>query len=157
MVSRRRFLQLAAGGPAVLLDLPNVALAQTYPARPVKLIEGFGAGGTPDIVARLIGQWLSERLGQPFIVENRPGAGSSIAAESVVRSPPDGYTLLTVTGANAVNATIYEKLSYNLVRDIIPIAGAVRVPLVMDVHPSTPVKTSLYWRSMPALPTTSPC
>jgi tripartite-type tricarboxylate transporter receptor subunit TctC len=140
MLPRRRFLQLATGAAACSGFAPIVR-AQTYPARPVRLVEGFGAGSTPDIVARLIGQWLSERLGQSFIVENRPGAGSSIAPETVVRSQPDGYTLLIVTGANAINAALYDKLSYNLVRDIRPVAGITRVPLVMEVNPSLPVGT----------------
>ena len=115
--------------------------AQAYPSRPVRWIVGFAAGGTTDIVARLIGQWLSERLGQPFIIENRPGAGTNIATEAVVRAPADGYTLLFVGAANAINATLYDKLNFNFIRDIAPVAGIVRVPNVMVVNPSVPAKT----------------
>jgi tripartite-type tricarboxylate transporter receptor subunit TctC len=137
---RRRFLHLAAGAAA----LPAVSLAagaQTYPARPVRLIVGFAAGGTTDIGARLIAQWLSERLGGTFIVENRPGAGTNTATEAVVRAPADGHTLLMASGSNAINATLYERLTYNFVRDIIPVAGVIRSPFVLEVHPSVPVKT----------------
>ena len=101
----------------------------------------FAAGGADDIVARLIGQWLSERLGQPFVIENRPGAGSNIGTEAVVRAPPDGYTLLLVSPANAINATLYDKLNFNFIRDIAPVAGIIRVPTVMEVNPSVPAKT----------------
>ena len=133
-LQRRQFLHLAAA-MAALPAASRLAHAQSYPARPVHLIEGFGAGSAPDIVARLIGQWLSERLGQSFIIENRSGASSSIATEAVVRAPPDGYTLLLVTTANPINATML-KLNYDFSRDIAPVATICRVPLVMEVHPS---------------------
>src|SRR6516162_8815062 len=136
---RRRFLHLAAGA-AALPAMPRFAWAQTYPARPVRLIEGFGAGGAGDIVARLIGQSLSERLGQSFVIENRSGAASNIATEAVVRASPDGYTLLLITTANAVNATMF-KLNFDFIHDIAPVASIVRVPYVMEVHPSVPAKT----------------
>jgi tripartite-type tricarboxylate transporter receptor subunit TctC len=139
---RRQFLHLAAGA-AVLPALSRVALAQAYPTRPVRIIVGYAAGGGADITARLIGQWLSERLGQQFIIENRPGAGTNIATEAVVKSPPDGYTILTVTPANAINATLYDKLNFVFLRDIVPLAGMIRVPNVMEVNPSVPVKTVL--------------
>src|SRR6266705_1911232 len=138
--SRRRLLHIAAGA-VVLPALSGFASAQTYPSRPVRIIVGFAAGGPNDILARLIGQWLSERLGQPFVIENRPGAGSNIATESVVRAAPDGYTLLLVATPAAINATLYEKLSFNFVRDIAPIAAIVRQPFVMVVAPSFPAKT----------------
>jgi tripartite-type tricarboxylate transporter receptor subunit TctC len=112
-----------------------------YPTRPVHIIVGFPAGGGADIIVRLMGQWLSERLGQPFVIENRPGAGSNIATETVVRASPDGYTLLTVTTSNASNATLYHNLSFNFIRDIAPVAGIIRTPLVMEVNPSVPAKT----------------
>ena len=137
---RRRFLHLTAGA-AALPALSRIAWAQTYPTRPVRLIVGFAAAGGTDITARLIGQRLSERLGQPFIIENRPGAGSSVAAETVVNALPDGYTLLMAGTANAVNATLYDKLSFNFSRDLVPVAGVMRVPYVIQVHPSVPVKT----------------
>ena len=137
---RRKFLRLAAGA-AALPVLPCIARAQTYPTRPVRLIVAYPPGGGTDIVARLIGQWLSERLGQPFIVENRPGAGSNIATEAVVRAPPDGYTLLVVDNAPALNATIYDKLTFNFIRDIAPVASIARQLGVMVVNPSVPVKT----------------
>jgi tripartite-type tricarboxylate transporter receptor subunit TctC len=127
---RRRVLHLAAGAAALPFAL-HVAWAQAYPARPVRLIVGFTPGGPTDITARLIAQWLSERLGQPFIIENRPGAGSNIATEAVVNSQPDGYTLLMVSTSAAVSATFYRNLNFNLIRDIAPVAGIVRVPLVM--------------------------
>src|SRR5262249_42171564 len=127
---RRKFLHLAAGA-AALPTVSRFAWAQTYPARPVRLIVGAPPGGGFDIVARLIGQWLSERLGQPFVIENRPGASSNIATEAVVRAPADGYTLLLVTAANAINTSLYEKLSFNLNRDIAPVASITRVPDVM--------------------------
>jgi tripartite-type tricarboxylate transporter receptor subunit TctC len=138
---RRRFLHLVAAASA-LPAMSRVVGAQAYPSRPVRIVVGFPAGGGADIVARLMGQWLSERLGQPFIIENRPGAGSNIAAEAVVRSPPDGYTLLLVTlPANAINATLYDKLNFNFIRDIAPVAGLTRDPNVMLVNPLFPAKT----------------
>ncbi len=137
---RRTFLHLAAGA-AALPAMSRIARAQTYPARPVRIIVPFAAGGAFDILARLIGQWLSERLGQQFVIDNRPGAGGNIAAEAVVRAPPDGYTLLLVGVPNAINATLYEKLSFNFIRDIAPVASISRAPLVMAVHPSVPAKT----------------
>ena len=137
---RRKFLHLAAGA-AALSAVSDVARAQTYPSRPVRIVVGFPAGGGSDIVARLIGQWLSERLGQPFVVENRPGAATNIAAEAVVRSTPDGYTLLLFGSSSAINATLYDKLPFNLVRDIAPVAATNRVTYVMEVNPSVPAKT----------------
>ena len=121
--------------------LPRLALADDYPSRPVRIIAGFSAGGGVDITARLIGQWLSERLGQSFVTENRPGAGGNIGTETVVHAPPDGYTLLLSTVPNAVNATLYEKLNFNFVRDTAPVAGIIRVPMVILVNPSVPAKT----------------
>jgi tripartite-type tricarboxylate transporter receptor subunit TctC len=137
---RRQFLHLAAGA-AVLPALPRIARAQGYPSRPVRIIVGFAAGGTTDILARLIGQWLSERLGQPFVIENRPGAGTSIGTETVVRAPPDGYTLLLVPTASAINATLYGKLNFDFMRDITPVGGLSREPIVMLVNSSVPAKT----------------
>jgi tripartite-type tricarboxylate transporter receptor subunit TctC len=137
---RRQFLHLAAGA-AALPAISRVARAQTYPARPVRLIVGFAAGGSTDITGRLMGQWLSERLGQQVIIENRTGAGSNIAAEAVVNAPPDGYTLLLITNANATNTTLYQKLNFNFSRDIAPVAGIMRVPTVMEVNPAVPVRT----------------
>jgi tripartite-type tricarboxylate transporter receptor subunit TctC len=137
---RRRFLYRAAGAFALPALLP-VAEAQTYPSRPVHLIEGFGAGGTPDILARLLGQWLAERLGQPFVVENRSGATGRIAAEAVVRAAPDGHTLLLAATGNAIDAIFRSSPNYDFSRDIAPVAGIYRVPYVMDVHPSVPTKT----------------
>src|SRR5262245_46093510 len=138
---RRHFLHLAAGA-AALPAVPRLARAQAYPTRPVRIVVGFPAGGSAsDIVARLIGQWLSERLGQQFVVENRPGAATNIATEAVVRASPDGYTLLIVGGWNAINATLYDKLSFNFIRDIAPVAGIHREPYVIAVHPSVPAKT----------------
>ena len=138
--SRRRFLQLAAGA-AVYPALSRIAQAQTYPSRPVRIIVGFPPGGAADITARLIGQWLSERLGQPFVVENRPGAGTNLATESVVKAPADGYTLLLVTVANTVNATLYEWLNFDFIRDIAPVAGLIRGPLVLELNPAVPADT----------------
>jgi tripartite-type tricarboxylate transporter receptor subunit TctC len=132
---RRRFLHLAAGA-AALPALARIARAQTYPMRPVRLIVGYPAGGGTDIVARLIGQWLSERLGQPIIVENRPGANSNIATEAVVRAPADGYTLFVMDSAPALNATIYDKLTFKFLRDMAPVASIARQPPVMVVNPS---------------------
>jgi tripartite-type tricarboxylate transporter receptor subunit TctC len=137
---RRYFLHLAAGA-AALPVISCVAWAQPYPSRPVRIIVGFAPSGATDIMARLIGQWLSERLGQQFIVENRPGAASNIATEAVVNAPPDGYTLLVVTSVNAINATLYDKLSFNLIRDIAPVASIHRKPFLVEVNPSVPVKT----------------
>jgi len=137
---RRNFLHLAAGA-AALPVVSRVARAQAYPSRPVRVIVGFTAGSASDIVARLMGQWLSERLGQQFLVENRPGAGTNIGTEAVVRSPADGYTLLLVNSSNAINATLYDKLSFVFLRDIVPVAGILRAPLVLVVHPSFPAKT----------------
>lgn len=137
---RRTFLHLVAGA-AVLPGVSRTARAQTYPSRPVHIIVGFPAGGPNDIVARLIGQWLSERLGQQFVVENRPGAGGIIAAEAVVNAPPDGYTLLMVGAPQAIGTSLYDNLNFNLVRDIAPVASIVRVPLVMEVNPAVPAKT----------------
>jgi tripartite-type tricarboxylate transporter receptor subunit TctC len=137
---RRQFLHLAAGA-AALPAVSRFAWAQAYPARPVRLILGYPPGGSADITARLIGQWLSERLGQPFILENRPGAGTNLATDAAVRAAPDGYTLLLVAPANAINATLYDKLNHNFIRDIAPVAGIIRFPNVMEVHPSVPVKT----------------
>jgi len=137
---RRQFLHLAAGA-AALPALPRIARAQTYPTRPVRLILGYAPGSAPDIVARLIGQWLSERLGQPFIIENRPGAGTNIGTDAVVRASPDGYTFLYVTTANASNATLFENLKFNFMRDIAPVAGIIRVPNLVSVDLSLPVET----------------
>ena len=137
---RRNFLHLAAGAAALPAG-SRFAWAQAYPARPVRLIIGYPPGSGPDINARLIGQWLSERLGQPFVIDNRPGAGSNIGTETVVRAPADGYTLLIVASANASNATLYDKLDFNFIRDIAPVASFTRAPFVMEVHPSVPTKT----------------
>ena len=137
---RRQFIRLATGAVA-LPAIPRLAGAQSYPSRPVRLIVGFPAGGSADIVARLIGQSLSERLGQPFIIENRPGAGSNIGTETVVRAPPDGYTLLMVSAANVTNATLYDNLNFNFIRDIAPVAFMDRVANVLEVNPSIPART----------------
>jgi tripartite-type tricarboxylate transporter receptor subunit TctC len=137
---RRRFLQLAAGA-AALPAVSRIARAQAYPSRPVRIIVGFPAGGANDINARLMGQWLSDRLGRPFIVENRPGANTNIAAEAAINAAPDGYTLLITTVSNAVSATLYEKLKFNFIRDIAPVAGLARGTYVMVVNPSVPAAT----------------
>lgn len=137
---RRKFLQLAATGLAAPA-LPRAALAEDYPARPVRIVAGFAAGGGVDITARLIGQWLNERLGQSFVVENRTGAGGNIGTEAVVGAVPDGYTLLLATVPNAVNAALYGNLKFNFIRDIAPVAGIIRVPMIILLHPSMPVKT----------------
>jgi len=137
---RRQFLQLAAAA-AALPASSRITFAQTYPARPVHLVVPFAAGGGSDITARLIGQWLSERLGQPFIIENRPGGGSNIGTEAVVMARPDGHTLLLAGAFNAVNATLYDKLNFNFIRDIAPVAGIIVVPNVMVVNLSVPAKT----------------
>jgi tripartite-type tricarboxylate transporter receptor subunit TctC len=136
---RRQFLHLAAGAAA--LPVSRSAWAQTYPTRPIHVVVGFAAGGGVDITARLIGQWLSERLGQSFITDNRPGAGGNIGTEAVVNAAPDGYTLLLATVPNAVNATLYEKLNFDFIRDIAPVAGIIRVPQVILLNPSVPAKT----------------
>ena len=139
-LSRRTFLHLAAGA-AALPVMSRFAWAQSYPTRPARIIVGFPAGTSSDITSRLIAQWLSERLGQQFVVENRPGAGTNIAADTVVHSPADGYTLLWITQTNAINATAYAKLDFNFIDDIQPVAGIIHVPAVMMVHPSVPAKT----------------
>src|ERR1700693_2780504 len=138
--SRRRFLHLTAGA-AALPTVARIAWSQSWPMRPVRLIAVSPAGGTPDIVGRLMGQWLSERLAQPFVIENRPGAGGNIGTEFVVRAPPDGYTLLMASTANAINATLYDNLNFNFIRDISPVANIYRSPLVMTVNLSVPAKT----------------
>jgi tripartite-type tricarboxylate transporter receptor subunit TctC len=137
---RRQFLRLA-GAAAALPAVSRFAWAQAYPARPVRLIIGYTPGGSADITARLMAQWLSERLGQQFLVESRPGAGTNIATEAVVRAQPDGYTLLLVAPANAINASLYDKLNFNFIRDIMPVAGLIRFPNVVVVNPAVPVKT----------------
>jgi tripartite-type tricarboxylate transporter receptor subunit TctC len=137
---RRQFLHLAAGA-AALPAMSHIATAETYPSRPVRFVVGFPAGGQQDIVARVMGQWLSERFGQQFLVENRSGAGGNIGAEAVVNSSPDGYTLLLVGSPNAINATLYDKLNFVILRDIAPVASIARTPLVMEVNPSVPAKS----------------
>ena len=139
-MDRRRFLHLSAGA-ALLASVPRAATAQAYPSRQIRIVVGFTAGGNFDIVARLIGQWLSERLGQPAVVENRPGAGSNLATEAVIRAPADGYTLLLGGAVNTVNAALYDKLAFNFVEDTAPVTGLVRFPNVMTVHPSFPAST----------------
>jgi tripartite-type tricarboxylate transporter receptor subunit TctC len=138
--SRRQFLHFAVGA-ATLPAFSRVTRGETYPTRPARLIVGFPPGGAADITARLIGQWLSDRLGQPFVIENRPGAGTNIGTEAVAKAPADGYTLLLVSVANTVNATLYEGLNFDFIRDIAPVAGLVRGPLVMELHPSVPAHT----------------
>src|SRR5262245_36102491 len=137
---RRNFLRLAAGA-AALPAVSRIASAQTYPARPVRLIIGYAPGASADTTARLMAQWLSERLGQSVVVESRPGGGTNIATEAVVRATPDGYTLLMVGTAQAINATLYDKLNFHFIRDITPVAGIIRTALVVVVHPSFPAKT----------------
>ena len=139
-IPRREFLHLATSA-AALTAASRIADAQAYPTRPVRIVVGYAAGGGTDIVARLMGQWLSERLGQQFVIENRTGAATNIGTEAVARAPADGHTLLLVHTANAINATLYEKLSFNFIRDITPVAGIIRVPSVMVVNPSLPTKT----------------
>jgi len=139
-IPRRTFLHLAAGA-AAFPAVSRTARAQDYPARPVRWIVPYPPGGATDIQARLLGQWLSERLGQPFVIENRPGGGGNIGTEAVVRAPADGYTLLLVGPPHAINATLYDKLNFNFIRDIAPVAGIMRVPNVMVVNPSVPAKT----------------
>jgi tripartite-type tricarboxylate transporter receptor subunit TctC len=137
---RRQFLHLAAGA-AVLPAVSAIAKAETYPARPVHLIVGYTAGGSADLTGRLMGRWLSERLGQQFIIENRPGGGTNIATEATVRASPDGYTFLLAAPANAINATLYDKLNFNFLRDVEPVAGIIRFPNVVVVNPSLPVQS----------------
>jgi tripartite-type tricarboxylate transporter receptor subunit TctC len=139
-LARRGFLRLS-GAALALPALARAARAQAYPSRSVRLIVGYPPGGSADITARLTGQWLSERLGQPFVIESRPGGGTNIATEAVVHAPADGYTILLVAPANAINATLYEKLNHNFIRDTVPIAGLIRFPNVVVVNPSVPVKT----------------
>jgi len=138
--TRRRFFPLAAGA-AALPFAARLARADTWPSRPVHIVSGFPPGGPADILGRLIGQWLSERLGRAFVVENRPGAGSNTATELIARGAADGYTLLVMTSANTINATLYDKLNYNFIRDMAPVAGFIRVPQVVEVHPSLPVNS----------------
>jgi tripartite-type tricarboxylate transporter receptor subunit TctC len=138
---RRKFLHLAAGAAATFPAASRFAWAQSYPSRPVRIVVGFVPGGGTDTLARLMGQWLSERLGQPFIIENRPGAGSNIGTEAVVNAIPDGYTILLVAAGVAINATLYEKLNYNFIRDIAPVAALIRVPNVLEVNPPFPAKS----------------
>ena len=137
---RRKFLHLVAGA-AALPAVSRAAWAQGYPTRPVRIVVGFAPAGAQDVLARLIGQWLSERLGQQFIVDNRPGGGGNIGTEAVVNAAADGYTLLLVGPPNLINATLYEKLNFNFVRDIAPVAGLVRIPYVLEVHPGVPTRT----------------
>jgi tripartite-type tricarboxylate transporter receptor subunit TctC len=137
---RRNFLHLAAGA-AALPAVSRIARAQAYPTRPVHIVVGFPAGGALDIVARLMGEWLSQRLGQPFVIENRPGAATNIATETVVKARPDGYTILMASTTNTINATLYDKLSFNFIRDIVPIAMISSLPLVIVVNPSVPAKS----------------
>src|ERR1700730_911055 len=139
-IPRRRFLHLAAGA-AALPAVARIASAQTYPSRPVRILVGFAAAGGNDIIARIMGQWLSERLGQQFIIENRPGAGTNIATEAALRAPSDGYTLFLASPASAINATLYQNLSFNFIRDSAPVAGITSSPVLMVVHPSVPAKT----------------
>jgi tripartite-type tricarboxylate transporter receptor subunit TctC len=138
-LTRRRFMQVSAGGAA--FAAARDASADDYPNRPVRLVVGFPPGQSADISARLLGQWLSERLGQPFVIDNRPGASNTVATEFVVHAPPDGYTLLWVSTSNYINATLYSTLPYDFIRDIEPIAANTRSPLVMEVNPNLPVKT----------------
>jgi tripartite-type tricarboxylate transporter receptor subunit TctC len=137
--SRRSFLHLA--GVAALPALPRIARAQPYPSRPVHVVLGFPAGGSSDVIGRLMAQWLSETLGHAFVFDNRPGAGSNIGTETVARAAPDGYTLLWATSANAINATLYKNLSFDFIQSFAPVAGVFRVPNILEVHPSVPVKT----------------
>jgi tripartite-type tricarboxylate transporter receptor subunit TctC len=139
-IPRRRFLHLAAAA-AMLPAAPSIVRAQAYPTRPVRIIVGQAAGSSSDIVARLLGQWLSERLGQPFVIEDRPGAGGNIATEGVVRAPPDGYMLLLANSQHSINTTLYDRLNFNFIRDIAPVAGIFLVPLVMEVNPAVPATT----------------
>src|SRR5215471_11863686 len=137
---RRQFLHLATGA-AALSAVSRIAWAQAYPTRPVRVVVPFAPAGATDITARLMGQWLSERLGQQFVIENRPGGGSNIGTEAVAHAPPDGYTLLVFNAAPLINAALYDRLNYNFVRDIAPVAGVNRMPLVLSVSPSVPART----------------
>src|SRR5262249_10486743 len=137
---RRNFLHLAAAA-AALQAVSRIARAQTYPSRPVRVIVPFAPAGDTDLVARLMGQWLSERLGQPFIIANRPGAGTNIGTEAVARAPGDAYTLLSAFPPSAINAALYDKLNFVFLRDIAPVAGVIRAPFVLEVNPSVPAKT----------------
>jgi tripartite-type tricarboxylate transporter receptor subunit TctC len=137
---RRQFLHLAAGA-AALPAVSRIAQAQAYPTRPVRLVVPFSAGAATDIIARLMGQWLSERLGQQLVIENRPGGGTNIGTEAVVRAPAEGYTLLLISAANVINSTLYDKLNFNFIRDIAPVAGIMSLPYVMVLNPSVPAKT----------------
>src|SRR5499433_2990419 len=137
---RRRFLHVAAGA-AALPVLSHIARAQAYPSRPVRFVVGFAPGGGGDLATRLMAQWLSDRLGQQYVVENRVGAASNLATEQVVRAPPDGYTLVQLNVANSINATLYSKLSFDVLRDLAPVASFMRVPNVMEISPTLPVKT----------------
>jgi len=139
-LARRKFLHLTASA-AALPAMARGAAAQAYPTKPIRLVVQVGGGSAPDILARVIGQWLSDRLGQPVVIDNRPGASGNIATESVVRAAPDGYTLLLVAPANAINATLYDKLGFDFLRDIVPVAGIIRFPNVVDVHPSLPIRS----------------
>ena len=137
---RRRFLELAAAA-AALPAVSSLAYAQAYPTRPIRIVVGYPAGGSTDLVARIVGQWVSERLGQPIVIENKPGAGTNLAAQTVVAAPADGYTLLFAASTYAINATLYDSLPYNFQRDIVPVAGLAELPLVMDINRSLPVNT----------------
>src|SRR6185369_15697685 len=136
----RRFLRLA-GAAAVVPGAAGRALAQSYPMRPIRLVLGYPAGGSTDLLARIVGQWVSEKLGQPVVVENRPGAGTNLAAQAVATAAPDGYTLLFTASTYAINATLYETLPYNFLRDIVPVAGLAELPLVFDVNTAVPAHT----------------
>ena len=139
-LQRRHVLRLA-GAAAIAAPTWRIADAEDYPTRPVRIIEGLGGGSTPNLISRLIGQWLSEHLGQPFVVESRTGAGGNIATQAVVSAAPDGYTLLTIVTTNAINVTLYEKLDFDFLHDIVPVAGVFRLPMVLMVNPSLPVAT----------------
>src|SRR5215471_3592325 len=143
---RRTFLHLAAGA-AALPAVSRIAWAQAYPTRPVRIIVPYPPGGAPDIVARLMGQWISDRLGQQFIIENRPGAGGNIGNETAVRAPADGYTLLYVVTANAISPALFDKLNFNFLHDIAPVGGVLRVPNLVSVTPSLPVETNCQGQS----------
>src|SRR5262245_32898674 len=140
-VSRRRFLQLA-GLAATLSGGSHAAHAQAYPTRPLRIVIGYPAGGSTDLIARIMGRWLSERLGQPVVIENKPGAATNLATQTVVSAPPDGYTLLFTVASNAINASLYQSLPFDFQRDIVPVAGLAELPLVLDVNTSVPAKTA---------------